>query len=84
MRSVYDLPDARSPHDFVVMPAPLEVSGAGERRLAVVVAETHDPNMSPSSSQSGPEDAMKKYVLMPSAVAHLTMAHNANTNIHHG
>jgi len=36
----YDLPDVDSPHDFTLVPAPLQLTGAGERVLAVVIGET--------------------------------------------
>ena len=38
--SVYELPGVNSPHDFTILPAPLELTGAGERKIAVIVAET--------------------------------------------
>lgn len=36
----FDLEGVNSPHDFAVMAAPVELTGAGERAVAVVVAET--------------------------------------------
>ena len=51
----YDLPGVDSPHDFTLVPAPLELTGAGERVIAVVVAET-----APRGSK------LRKFVLLSS------------------
>ena len=37
---VYELEGVNAPHDFTIVPAPLELTGPGERLVAVVVAET--------------------------------------------
>jgi peptidylamidoglycolate lyase len=49
---VWDAPGARAPHDLELVPAPLAASGAGERLLAVLVAET---------AEAG--STLRKYVL---------------------
>jgi hypothetical protein len=50
--SVWEAPGARAPHDLELASAPLAVSGAGERLLAVLIAE---------AAEEGP--TLRRYVL---------------------
>ncbi|PSC71645.1 peptidyl-glycine alpha-amidating monooxygenase [Micractinium conductrix] len=38
----YPLDEMDAPHDLVLLPAPLELSGAGERQLSILVSTTND------------------------------------------
>eukprot|EP00887_Chlorella_sp_A99_P001399 scaffold8.g1399.t1 len=45
-RTSWDVPGVEAPHDLALVPAPLSFTGAGERLLAVLVAETRDKGRS--------------------------------------
>ncbi len=87
-KAEYPLPGVTAPHDFAVIAAPLSVCGSGERRLAVVVAETLP--LAPASSLSGSvaSDALaglKKFVFRPADEARAAhpMPQSRNTEVHH-
>lgn len=56
---VWDLPGVDAPHDFALLPAPLGITGVGERQLSLVVVETR---------QAGQNSLAHKLVLLPPEV----------------
>lgn len=58
MERKWEVPGVASPHDLALTAAPLEITGPGERALAVYISET-----APAGS------TLRKFILLPEGAA---------------